>query len=129
MFTRYVDGVWNQADESVADAVIHPGAVTPYNPQLPAGPAGTMAWVRTLRTAFPDLRVTLQRMVGQGSFLCGRMVLEGTHQGEFLGVPPTGRPVSMEQLALVQIDGGRIVTTWFETDLAGAMAQLGVSFG
>jgi predicted ester cyclase len=129
VFARYVDDVWGRADESVAVEVIHPQAVTPYNPQLPAGPAGTMAWVGLLRRAFPDLKVTLESVVGEEALVCGRMLLQGTHEGEFLGVPPTGRPVNFEQMALAKMTGGRIVTTWFETDLAGAMQQLGVMPG
>ena len=129
VFARYVDGVWGRADESVAVEVIHPQAATPYNPQLPVGPAGTMAWVGLLRSAFPDLKVTLESVVGDEELVCGRMLLQGTHEGAFLGVAPTGRPVSFEQMALAKIAGGRIVTTWFETDLAGAMQQLGVMPG
>ncbi len=126
VFARYMDGVWGQADGSVAAEVIHPQAVTPYNPQLPAGPAGTMAWVGLLHGAFPDLKVTLESVVGDEGLVCGRMLLQGTHEGPFLGVPPTGRPVSFEQMALTRMAGGQIVTTWFETDLAGAMQQLGL---
>jgi predicted ester cyclase len=129
VFDRYMDGVWGRADETVAADVIHPQAVTPYNPQLPVGPAGTMAWVSLLRSAFPDLKVTLESVVGEEGLVCGRMLLQGTHEGAFLGVPPTGRPVSFEQMALTKITGGRIVTTWFETDLAGAMQQLGAMPG
>src|SRR4051794_21554609 len=44
VFERYMDGVWSRADETVAAEVIHPQALTPYNPQLPVGPEGTMAW-------------------------------------------------------------------------------------
>jgi predicted ester cyclase len=129
VFARYVDGVWGQADESVAVDVIDPQAVTPYNPQLPVGPAGTMAWVGLMRSAFPDLKVTLESVVGDEGFVCGRMLLQGTHEGAFLGVPPAGRSVSFEQMVLAKMSGGRIVTTWFETDLAGAMQQLGVMPG
>jgi predicted ester cyclase len=129
VFDRYVDGVWSRADETVAAEVIHPQAVTPYNPQLPIGPAGTMAWVRMLRGAFPDLKVTVESVVGDDGLVCGRMLLQGTHEGAFLGVPPTGRPVTFEQMALTKVIGGRIVTTWFETDLAGAMQQLGAMPG
>lgn len=129
VFARYADGVWGEADESVAVELIHPQATTPYNPQLPVGPAGTMAWVGMLRSAFPDLKVTLESVVAEEGLVCGRMLLQGTHEGAFLGVPPSGRPVSFEQMALAKMAGGRIVTTWFETDLAGAMQQLGVMAG
>ena len=129
VFARYMEGVWGEADESVAAELIHPQAATPYNPQLPVGPAGTLAWVGLLRSAFPDLKVTLESVVAEDGFVCGRMLLQGTHEGAFLGVPPSGRPVNFEQMALAKVAGGRIVTTWFETDLAGAMQQLGVMPG
>ena len=129
VFARYMEGVWGQADESVAAELIHPQATTPYNPQLPVGPAGTLAWVGLLRSAFPDLKVTVESVVAEDGFACGRMLLQGTQDGAFLGVPPSGRAVSIEQLALAKVAGGRIVTTWFETDLAGAMQQLGVMPG
>lgn len=129
VFARYMDGVWGQADESVAADLINPQATTPYNPQLPVGPAGTMAWVGLLRSAFPDLKATLESVVAEEGFVCGRMLLQGTHEGPFLGVPPSGRPATFEQMALAKVTGGRIVTTWFETDLAGAMQQLGVMPG
>lgn len=129
VFARYMDGVWGQGDESVAAELIHPQADTPYNPQLPVGPAGTMAWVGVLRSAFPDLKVTLESVVAEEGFVCGRMLLQGTHEGVFLGVPPSGRPVSFEQMAITKVSGGRIVTTWFQADLAGAMQQLGAMPG
>lgn len=125
VYARYMDGVWGSGDESVAAELIHPRAATPNNPQLPAGPAGTVAWMGMFRSAFPDLKVSLESVVAEEGFVCGRMLLQGTHEAPFLGVPPSGRPVHFEQMALAKVSGGRIVTTWFEADMAGAMQQVG----
>jgi predicted ester cyclase len=74
---------------------------------------------------FPDLRVTVEATYSDGDVVGSRGTITGTHQGDFMGVPPTGRSVSFRYLDLWRIEDGRFVETWVQMDTMGLMQQLG----
>lgn len=82
-------------------------------------------FVRAFYTGFPDLRNTIEQQLAQGSLSASRTVWSGTHQGDFLGVPATGKRVSFEALSLSRISGGKIAEHWFIGDLLSVLQQLG----
>jgi predicted ester cyclase len=118
--------LWNDGDEAVADEIFHPEAVAPDAPQLPVGPEGCKEVVRLFRTAFPDFHMTAENVIGEGDLVCVRFRQTGTHEGELFGIAPTGRAVDFGEHAICRIAGGRIVASWFQTDMLGLMSQLGV---
>ena len=119
--------IWNDGDDGVADEIFHPGAITPDAPQLPVGPDGVKQVARVFRHAFPDFRMTVEDVLAEGEYVCCRFRQTGTHEGELFGVPPTGRSVDFGELAICRIVGGRIVASWFQTDMLSLMGQLGVA--
>jgi predicted ester cyclase len=93
-----------------------PGALT--------GPeAGKLAF-RAMRAAFPDLRVTIEDMLADGDRVVTRQTFAGTHRGEWLGVPPTGRVVSWALIDIVRLEGGRLEEHWAVADMLGLRARL-----
>jgi steroid delta-isomerase-like uncharacterized protein len=74
--------------------------------------------------AFPDLRAEIKDCFGDGDRVAVRLVFHGTHTGEFLGLPPTGRSVSYDSNEIYRVVDGRIVEEWICSDLAGLMRQL-----
>ena len=75
--------------------------------------------------AFPDLRVTIEEMVASGDKVVSRFTLRGTHRGEFLGIAPTGKPVTTSGIVINRIVDGQIVADWEEYDRLGLMRQIG----
>lgn len=79
-----------------------------------------------IRTAFPDLVETIEDLVAEGDRVVERFTLRGTHLGEFMGVAPTGKPVSWTAIAIYRLKGGRIAECWLEANLEGLLLQMGV---
>jgi steroid delta-isomerase-like uncharacterized protein len=77
-------------------------------------------------TAFPDARFTVEDELAEGELVASRATLHGTHQGEFLGIPPTGKQVTSTGIAIDRIVGGKFVESWLEADNLGMLQQLGV---
>lgn len=76
------------------------------------------------RTAFPDWREEAVQLVAEGDTVVGRFLCSGTHLGEFLGNPPTGKRMEVEEVFFVRAEGGRFVDFWGLEDSLGRMQQL-----
>lgn len=74
--------------------------------------------------AFPDLHVSVDEMIAEGDRVFVRSTMTGTHDGEYKGIPPTGRHVSAESAEVFRIADGRIVGYWCLANVAGLMRQL-----
>ena len=99
-------------------------------PPLQAGPgaAGWKATIEHLRSVFTDLTVSIEDIVVSGDLVAVRSVSRGTHTGELLGVPGTGRPVEIRAADFHRLAGGRIAATWHLEDYFGVATQLGLGF-
>lgn len=95
-------------------------------PGLPPGIEGAGAKVGAFIEAFPDLHLTYEHQTAEGDFVAGRFVLSGTHQGDFGGVPATGKSVRVTGHDLVRLRDGKVCEHWLEMDTLGLMQQLGV---
>jgi predicted ester cyclase len=96
---------------------------------LPPGVTGTQAFklvLTTLHRAYPDLHVEFKDLIGEGDRVVGRDVVTGTHQGEFMGIPPTGKAVTYNEIFIARFVNGRIAETWGVVDVMAVMRQLGV---
>jgi steroid delta-isomerase-like uncharacterized protein len=124
---RVVEEVFNQGNLSVADELMAPDFVEREElpPGLPRGREGVKAMTAMLRSAFPDFRATIDDMVAEGDKVVVRQTWSGTQQGEFLGVPPTGKSVSFGVIDIVRFAGGKAVEHWGVMDAMGMMQQLG----
>ena len=110
------------ADELVAiDIVDHTGP-----PGLKHGRESHKKVVALFHTAFPDVRWTLEDVIAEGDKVAVRLTMRGTHQGEFFGIPPTGKQVTVSGIHIVRIANGRIAEHWGTNDDLGFLRQLGV---
>ena len=79
-----------------------------------------------LRTAFPNVNCGIEALIADGDTVVRRDRATGTHQGEFMGIQPTGREIVAEGIHIHRIEDGQIVETWAQSDVMGVMLQLGV---
>jgi predicted ester cyclase len=85
-------------------------------------------FVTGLRTGFPDLQFTVERLCAEGDKAAARWFIQGTHNGPFLGMPPTGNKVKDQGLDVFVFSGGKIAEIWVNENDLGLMKQLG-AFG
>jgi steroid delta-isomerase-like uncharacterized protein len=91
------------------------------------GPEGFKATARWLRTAFPDLHAVVHETVAEGDLVVGRITLSGTHQGDYMGVPATGRSFSVQHMHMYRVADGKLAEHWACRDDLGQLAQLGLT--
>ncbi len=76
-------------------------------------------------TGFPDMRIVLDALVGEGDLVAKRWTFRGTHTGDYMGLPATGRQVVMAGITIYRLAGGQVRETWWNYDALGMMQQLG----
>ena len=79
-----------------------------------------------LHSGFPGFQSTIEDLLSEEDKVALRFTFHGTHQGEFMGIPPTGKEVTMPGIDLLRIADGKIVEMWNQEDVLGMMQQLGV---
>ena len=119
LFSR---GNLNVVDELVAQDVIENDPLPGQEP----GAAGLKALAEMFRNAFPDTNVTIEDVIAEGDKVVARVTTTGTHKGDFMGIPATGRPVTVKEIHIVRIVNGKMVEHWGLVDDLGMMQQLGV---
>ena len=77
------------------------------------------------RAAYPDTRLAIGEMIAEGDLVAMTWTATGTHQGELMGIAPTGRSVTVTGMGVDRISGGQIVESWANYDALGMLAQLG----
>ena len=82
--------------------------------------------LRAMRTGFPDIVFSIQEQIAEDDKVASRFEWTGTHQGVFLGIPATGRPVRVWGIVIDRLEEGRIKDTRIIMDTLGLMTQLGV---
>ncbi len=82
-------------------------------------------WEVLLR-AFPDLHVEVEDVIAEGDKVVSRNTVSGTHQGEYMGVAPTGKSITWNEIFIGRIVDGRVAETWGVVDVASQMRQLGL---
>jgi len=123
---KYIEEVWNRgnlgslADMTTADFTYHLGG------QPPRDREGMEQFLAATRTAFPDWRVEIESIVGEGELVAARWRGEVTHLGPFHGLPATGRKISVTGINFYRLDGGKVAQEWEETDSLGMLRQLGM---
>jgi steroid delta-isomerase-like uncharacterized protein len=96
-------------------------------PGLPPTKDGVVQYFRIMLAAFPDLRMDVQDSFASGDKAVARLRISGTHQGEFMGIPATGKPVSVNLIDITRFgDDGLAREHWGVADLLAMMQQLGV---
>ncbi len=123
LIRRRIDEIWHAGDQGAIDELIAENYVS--NGQ-PIGREGFRQFVAAVRTAFPDMRFTTDDMVAEGDRVAVRYTASGTHQGEFQGIPATGRQVSFTGIDMFRVSEGKLVEEHLNFDQLTMLQQLGV---
>lgn len=94
-------------------------------PDQGPGPEGFIKFFSMFRAAFPDLNITVEHMVTDDDNVAISYTVTGTHQGNFLGVPATGREISIRGMQIARFQEGQIVERWGSSDQLGILQQIG----
>ena len=94
-------------------------------PGQPPGKDGVKFYVNAMRTAFPDLTVKMDPVLADGELEASHVVLSGTHTGEFLGIPASGKNVEFSSVDIIRIEDGKVAEHWGASDTLSLMQQIG----
>lgn len=95
-------------------------------PGLAPGLEGLQQRIQLLHAAFPDVHSTIDKLVAEGDCVAAVVTTSGTHRGDFLGIPATGKRWTISEMHLLRVVGGQLVEHWGVADLLGLLGQLGV---
>ena len=126
---RVLEEAFGQGKVEVIDEVLHSDFVC-YDPNSESGEIRGAETIKReieyFRQAFPDFFWRVEDQVAEGDTVVSRYTMGGTHQGEFFGVPATGKRVEITGIQIDRFDeSGKLVEEWPEYDLLGAMQQMG----
>ncbi|GIV98239.1 MAG: hypothetical protein KatS3mg057_2896 [Herpetosiphonaceae bacterium] len=125
---RVIEEGFNKGNLGVADQLCASNyrSHDPLLQNLPSGPDAFKQSINVYRTAFPDSRITIEEQVAQGNLVATRWTAQGTHNGQLMGIQPTGKRVQVSGIQIDRVEQGKIVETWINYDALGMMQQLGV---
>lgn len=114
-------------DFQAFEEVFAPGAIDhdPAPGQIP-GPEGFRQFFTELRTAFPDLKVSVEKMIADAEYVALAYTMTGTHQGRFLGFAPTGKQMRARGVEIGKFAHGQLIERWGSSDQLGILQQLGL---
>ena len=118
----------NRKNLAPVDELIAPNFVGYYSgvPEPVRGRDGFKQLLSMYHSAFPDLKVRIEDIVAEGDKVAVRLTFRGTHQGELMGIPPTGKSIALTSINIFRVEGGKAVEQRVNTDDLGMLQQLGV---
>jgi len=117
----------NKGNLAVVDEILAPNYVRHgLAPGAPPGPESTKQVFTIMRAALPDLRITVEPIVGEGDKVAAQVTGRGTHKGEFMGIAPTGKQVTVTTIGIYRFAGSKLEEAWIQMDELGMLQQLGV---
>ena len=126
---RIFQECFNQGNLATADELVAPDC-RDTSPGIPpgvstTGPDTLKSVVSQLRSAFPDLQVTIDEIVAEGDTVVARTTWTGTHRGNFQGISPTGQRVNWGSIDIAHVQGGQFVSHYGVQDAVGLLQQVG----
>ena len=126
---RFLEEVWNKGNLAALNEIIakdHVNSGPGTLPGLPTGPEGSKQLVTVYRNAFPDVHFTIDEQIAEGDKVVTRWTAHGTHKGELVGIPATGKSSTVTGINVDRVVNGKIAESWGIFDQFGMMQQLGV---
>jgi steroid delta-isomerase-like uncharacterized protein len=126
---RVFEEIWNYKNLDVIDKLLAPEYAhhDPQSPDVVDGIEGYRRFVQRFLTAFPDIHIAIHDEIAIENTAVTRWTASGTHNGDLLGIPRTGRSISVSGITIARTRNGKIVESWNNWDALGMMRQLGVA--
>jgi steroid delta-isomerase-like uncharacterized protein len=128
LMRRTVEELWNRANFAILQEVVGDDFVIHASkPEEEIhGVEGAKQFVNMLHNAMPDIHFTIVDQVAEGDRVVTRWTAQGTHKGELMGIPPTGKQVTLSATDIDRIADGKVVECWTTLDGAAMMQQMGL---
>lgn len=124
LFRAVAEEVWHRGNLAYLRHAYSPGFLGNSPRQRHQSLAAYRAGVAAARTGFPDVRIHVLGQLAEGNCVATRYRVQGTHLGEFMGIPPTGKPIALEGITIDQLTHGRIAESWSSWDVPVLAAEL-----
>jgi steroid delta-isomerase-like uncharacterized protein len=129
LIQRFVEEAFNKGNVDVANEV-YASTFIAHDPTIPEGQGSSeqvKQFVNTYLSAFPDGHTTVEDLISDGEKVAYRWTFRGTHQGELMGIPPTGKQVTLTGITINRVSRGKVEEQWNNFDQLGMLRQLGVA--
>src|SRR5579884_455889 len=124
---QFFEDAYNTGNLALLEQLLAPSYVDEKAPPgTPSGPQGIATIITMFRRAFPDLHFEIEDQIAEGDKVVTRYTFSGTQQGELMGIPPSGKHVSIGGISIYRITDGKMQQAWIEYDMLGLLQQLGV---
>ena len=127
LLRRLVHEGLHKKNLGIMDELISPNFVNHSAPAgIPPTRDGYRQYVEVLLASFPDIHLDIEDLISEGDKVVVRYTVRGTHQGSFMGLPPSGKQFSFTGIGIQRIVDGKFVERWEQADTLGLLQQLGV---
>jgi len=127
LFYRYQDALRAKNPDDLK-AVLSPDFIGhDLPPGLPPGPGGLILYRTKVNKAFPDQKIMVEDLIAVDDRVVARFTMTQTHQGEYMGIEPTGKLITIELIEIDRIENGRIAERWARLDFLSFLRQLGIT--
>jgi steroid delta-isomerase-like uncharacterized protein len=125
---RFYKEVYVHWDMGLVDEVVSPRFTSHDWPEGgPTGPEAFRDYYSYLRSVVPDARYEVDDLIAEGDRVVVRWRLLGTHQGDFQGIAPTGRAITLKGVAIYRVEDGKLMERWVVSDLHDVLEQIGAA--
>jgi steroid delta-isomerase-like uncharacterized protein len=129
LVSRFYKEVYGDWDLALVDEMVSPGFISHDWPEGTAGPRGFHEFYSAIRAALPDARYEVDDLVAEDDKVVVRWRLLGTHEGDFRGIAPSGRAITLAGIAIYRVAEGKLMERWVVTDLHGVLEEIGSAGG
>ena len=125
LYGRLYGEILNKGNFDIVDEVFDANYVMHDAHSPVSGPDELKGLMTAYRTAFPDIRFTVEELVAEGDKVVKRWTIRGTHNGDLMGIAPTGKKVEVTGMTMARFAGGKLVEEWEAADMLSLMQQVG----
>lgn len=122
---RGFEEVWSRGNLDLADELLAADFVGRPGGETIRGREAAKEYVARMRAAFPDITFTIEDQIAEGDMVATRWTATGTHEGDLMGVPPTGKQVTVTGITIQRFADGKVAEGWTSLDTLGMLQQVG----
>ena len=124
---RIINELVNKGNLAIADEVLANNYIYHFPTHDIKGPEGFKEFIGMMRTAFPDLHVTIEDLIAERETVAARFIMQGTFKGELMGIAPTGKKLSFPEAVFIRFENGKEVEATAYGNMLSFNEQLGIS--